>query len=129
MILVVSTSLRPDSNSRILAREAQRILEEDRHAVSYADLRDYPLPLCDGGPSYDHPNVALLGGLLAGASAVLVATPIYNYSANAAVKNLIELTGSGWEGKAVGFLCAAGGLAATCRSCPWRTPSCWTFAA
>jgi FMN reductase len=39
-----------------------------------------------------------------------VATPIYNYDANAAVKNLIELTGSGWQDKPVGFLCAAGGM-------------------
>jgi NAD(P)H-dependent FMN reductase len=40
---------------------------------------------------------------------IIVATPIYNYDANAAVKNLLELTGSSWEDKTVGFLCAAGG--------------------
>ena len=34
----------------------------------------------------------------------------YNFDANAAVKNLIELTGSAWENKVVGFLCAAGGM-------------------
>jgi FMN reductase len=110
MILVVSSSLRAESNSRILAREAQRVLEQDGHAVEFLDLRDHPLPLCDGGPSYDHPGVAHIGGLLGRASAVLVAAPIYNFDANAAVKNLIELTGSGWEDKAVGFLCAAGGM-------------------
>jgi FMN reductase len=109
MIVIVSSSLRSDSNSRILAREAQRVLEEERHAASLVDLRDYPLPLCDGGPSYDHPNVARLGELLAKADAILVTTPIYNFDASAAVKNLIELTGSEWEGKVVGFLCAAGG--------------------
>jgi FMN reductase len=110
MILIVSSSLRSESNSRILAQEARRVLEGDGHAVTLLDLRDHRLPLCDGGPSYDHPSVALIGGLLEQASAVLIATPIYNYDANAAVKNLIELTGSGWEGKAVGFLCAAGGM-------------------
>jgi NAD(P)H-dependent FMN reductase len=109
MILVVSSSLRSESNSRLLAREARRVLDQDGHAVTLLDLRDHPLPLCDGGSSQDHPSVALIGDLLGRSSAVLVATPIYNYDANAAVKNLIELTGNGWQDKAVGFLCAAGG--------------------
>jgi FMN reductase len=110
MILIVSSSLRPESNSRILAREAQRVLEEEGKAATFLDLRDHPLPVCDGGPSYGHPSVALIGDLLARADAILVATPVYNYDANAAVKNLIELTGDGWQDKAVGFLCAAGGM-------------------
>lgn len=110
MILVISASLRKDSNSRILAQEAKLLLEKDGEEVTLLDLRDHPLPLCDGGAAYGHPSVALIGGLLAKASAVLVATPIYNYDANAAVKNLVELTGDGWEDKPVGFLCAAGGM-------------------
>jgi FMN reductase len=110
MILIISASLREGSNSRILAQEARRLLEEEGHEATLVDLRDHPLPLCDGGPAYGHPSVALIGDLLAKASAVLVATPIYNYDANAAVKNLVELTGDGWEDKAVGFLCAAGGM-------------------
>jgi NAD(P)H-dependent FMN reductase len=110
MVLVVSSSLRAESNSRALAREAQRVLKRDGHTVEFLDLREHPLPLCDGGASYGHPSVAHIGGLLERASAVVVATPVYNYDANAAVKNLIELTGSGWEDKAVGFLCAAGGM-------------------
>jgi FMN reductase len=110
VILIVSSSLSSDSNSRLLAQEARRVLEHEGHEVSLVDLRDHPLPFCDAGPSYGHPAVAHLGGLLEKASSVIVAVPIYNFDANAAVKNLIELTGSGWEGKAVGFLCAAGGM-------------------
>jgi FMN reductase len=110
MILIVSASLRADSNSRVLAHEARRVLEQDGAVATLVDLREHPLPLCDGDASYGHPSVALIGDLLARASAVLVATPIYNYDANAAVKNLIELTGSGWQDKPVGFLCAAGGM-------------------
>ena len=40
---------------------------------------------------------------------IVVATPIYNYDASAAAKNLVELTGRAWQNKVVGFLCAAGG--------------------
>lgn len=110
MILIVSSSLSSDSNSRILAREAQRVLQQNGHAVDLLDLREYPLPLCDGGPAYGHPNVAAVGERLRAASAIVIATPIYNYDAAAAVKNLVELTGDAWEEKVVAFLCAAGGL-------------------
>jgi FMN reductase len=109
MILVLSCSLNPESNSRLAAAEARRILELEGHAVSALDLRDAPLPLCDGGAAYSHPNVARARDLIVAASAIVVATPIYNYSGNAALKNLIELTGRAWQDKAVGFLCAAGG--------------------
>jgi NAD(P)H-dependent FMN reductase len=111
MILIVSASLSPDSNSRLLAREALRILEGDGATTTFLDLREYPLPLCDGGAAYGHPNVAVVRDLIARADAIIVATPIYNYDGNAALKNLIELTGRAWENKVVAFLCAAGGTA------------------
>ncbi len=110
MVLIISSSLREDSNSRALAREAERVLRAEGHAVEWLDLRDHPLPWCDAGEAYGHRNVAVVGDPLRRADAILVATPIYNYDANAVVKNLVELTGDAWENKAVGFLCAAGGM-------------------
>lgn len=80
-------------------------------AAEHIDLREYPLPLCDGENAYSDPNVEKLSAKVQAARAILVATPVYNYDANAAVKNLIELTGSAWEDKIVGFACAAGGQA------------------
>ncbi|MGH7996055.1 MAG: NADPH-dependent FMN reductase [Opitutaceae bacterium] len=109
MILVVSASLKAVSKGRLLAAEARRVLDEAGEAVTWLDLRDHPLPLCDGGPSYDHPNVGVLEELVRSARAVLIATPIYNYDVTATVKNLVELTGDAWEDKVVGFLCTAGG--------------------
>lgn len=110
MILILSTSLKADSNSRVLAQEARRVLEQDGHAVEWLDLRDHPLPFCDAGPAYGHPNVAVVEARLRAATAIVIATPVYNFDANAAVKNLIELTGDAWENKVVGFLCAAAGM-------------------
>lgn len=110
MIVIVSSSLSSGSNSRLLAAEARRVLEEDGHAVSLLDLREHPLPLCDGGSCYSHPEVVRVSARLREASSIIVATPIYNYDAGAAVKNLIELTGDAWENRVVGFLCAAGGM-------------------
>ena len=109
MIEIISSSLNSDSNSRVLAREAQRVLEQEGHAAQLLDLRDHPLPLCDGGSAYSHPEVGRVNARLEAADAIIVATPIYNYDATGALKNLIELTGTAWENKPVGFLCAAAG--------------------
>jgi NAD(P)H-dependent FMN reductase len=107
--LVISTSLRDTSYSRAMA---------DQLVVEYAalganaeeiDLRKWPLPLCDGDAAYANPNVEKLSDRIKAAGTIIVATPVYNYDVNAAAKNLVELTGSSWEDKLVGFLCAAGG--------------------
>lgn len=106
--LVVSTSLNPESNSRKLALEAYKLLAEKGDA-KYIDLQDYKLPFCDGDSCYSHPQVSELSTLIGQARCVLMAVPVYNFDANAAAKNLIELTGGSWNDKIVGFLCAAGG--------------------
>lgn len=108
-LLIVSSSLNSDSNSRLLAREAERALRAAGHAVTFLDLRELPLPLCDGEKAYADPNVLRADRLIAGADGILVATPIYNYDASAAAKNFVELTGKAWTNKVVGFLCSAGG--------------------
>ena len=109
MHLVISCSLKPASRSRILARRAHECLEAAGQAAQFIDLVDHPLPLCDGHTSYNAEHVAELEALIRQAKGVLIGTPVYNYDASAATKNLIELTGQAWTNKVVGFLCAAGG--------------------
>lgn len=108
-ILLISASLSPGSRSRVLVRTAEGMLKEMGVETEFVDLRDYPLPLCDGDVAYDDPNVDKLSAGISGASAVLMGVPIYNFDVNAAAKNLVELTGSAWENHVTGFLCAAGG--------------------
>ncbi len=107
--LIISSSLRATSRSRSLAETLARQYAELKAPHRIIDLRDFVLPLCDGRDAYNHPHVATLSSLIGAARVIIVATPIYNYDANAAVKNLVELTGRAWENKVVGFLCAAGG--------------------
>lgn len=109
-LLVLSCSLNPESNSRALARAAHQTLIEAGQPATYLDLRDLPMPPCDGAAAYGHPNVAQARTAVASAQGILAATPVYNYDANAVLKNLVELTGRGWENKVVGFACTAGGL-------------------
>lgn len=106
--LVISTSLNPDSRSRLLAREAHRLLSA-QSKTEWLDLRTAKLPQCDGVECYKKLSVAKVTQKIADASCILLAVPIYNFDAGSAAKNLIELTDKAWSEKTVGFLCAAGG--------------------
>jgi len=106
--LVISCSLRAESRSSILAERAYTDLIEQPVDVEWIDLREHHLPLCDGGASYNLPEVQAMRAKIAAADGVVLAIPVYNYSCNSVAKNLIELTGSAWDNKVVGFLYAGG---------------------
>jgi len=108
--LVVSTSGNPDSNSRRMARIAFAHLEKLNVAPAWLDLREMELPLCDADACYGTEGAQKLSRAVKTADGVIVAAPVYNYDVSASAKNMIELTGSAWENKIVGFLCAAGGM-------------------
>jgi NAD(P)H-dependent FMN reductase len=110
-VLVVSSGLGVNPKSLLLARSAEQALQADGTAVSLLDLRELPFPLCGTPESFSDANVAKGRALVHAADAIVLATPVYNYDANAVAKNFIELTGDAWENKVVGFLCAAGGAA------------------
>ena len=108
--IVLSASLREGSRSRILAQGALDRLKSAGVEVEWIDLVDNPLPQCDGGACYGDARVHEFKAKMEAAQGYLLATPIYNYDVNAALKNVIELTGRDvWTEKVVGFLCAAGG--------------------
>lgn len=108
--IVISTSLNNESRSRIMARFGFELLSAPEGAsVEFVDLREYPLPFCDGQYAYSDENVRRLAGKIRRSDAVLVATPVYNFNVSSVLKNLVELTGKSWKDKIVAFLCAAGG--------------------
>jgi FMN reductase len=107
--LVISSSLRTSSRSRVLAEYLREHYESQQVSCAFLDLRAFNLPMCDGDAAYSHPDVGKCAELITGARVIIAATPVYNFDACAALKNLIELTGDSWEDKIVGFVCAAGG--------------------
>jgi FMN reductase len=109
--LVISTSGNPDSNSRRMGRVAFAHLQKRKVDCEWIDIREMDLPLCDAGKCYGMPGSRKLSAAIEHADGILVAAPVYNYDVAAAAKNMIELSGSAWEDKIVGFLCAAGGTA------------------
>ena len=108
--LVVSTSGNPDSNSRRMGRIAFAHLQKAKVDCEWLDISELGLPLCDADTCYTQPAAQKINAVIEAADAILVATPVYNYDVSAAAKNMVELTGSSWEDKIVGFLCAAGGM-------------------
>ena len=106
MHLVISCSLNKKSKSRLMGKHAHSLYCKDS---KYIDLRDFDMPLCDGSSCYDLPVTKELKNMIEESSSILLSGPIYNYDLNAATKNLLELTGSAWNNKLVGFMCAAGG--------------------
>ncbi len=109
MFLVISSSLHPDSRSRILARASLERLGEIGENATLFDLAVNVLPPCDGAAAYGDANVQELSKLIRSAHAVLIASPVYNYDVNAAIKNAVELTGKAWTSKVVGIMLSAGG--------------------
>jgi FMN reductase len=107
--LVVSTSGNPDSNSRRMGQVAFTHLQKRKLDCSWLDIKDLELPLCDADKCYGIAGAKKLNQAIESADGILIAAPVYNYDVAAAAKNMIELTGSSWEEKIVGFLCAAGG--------------------
>ena len=107
--LVVSTSGNPDSNSRRMGRVTFAHLQKRKVDCAWLDIRELDLPLCDADKCYNMPAAQKLNEAIEAADGILIAAPVYNYDVAAAAKNMIELTGSSWEEKIVGFLCAAGG--------------------
>ena len=76
--LVISTSLNPESNSRIMAKEVfDELAKKDK--VKFIDLKDYPLPICDGDSCYADKNVQELASMIGNARCILMAAPVYNF--------------------------------------------------
>ena len=107
MHLVISCSLNRSSKSRMMAKYAYDLYSKE---AKYLDLKDIEFPICDGDKCYDDPIVDQLKQSISSANSILIASPIYNYDFNAALKNLIELTGRSWTEKIVGFISSAGAL-------------------
>jgi FMN reductase len=93
-----------------MGRVAFAALQKAAVDCEWIDLVELDLPLCDANACYAHASARKLDAAVEAAQGIIVAAPVYNYDVSASAKNMIELTGSSWEDKIVGFLCAAGGM-------------------
>jgi FMN reductase len=94
-----------------MGRVAFAHLQKQKVDCAWIDISEMELPLCDADKCYGMPGSKKMSAAIEAADGILIAAPVYNYDVAAAAKNMIEITGSAWENKIVGFLCAAGGTA------------------
>ena len=92
-----------------MGKVAFNYLQKAKMDCEWVDLAGMNLPICDANACYAHSSARKLDSAVKAAQGIIVAAPVYNYDVSASAKNMIELTGSSWEDKIVGFLCAAGG--------------------
>ena len=103
--LVISTSLREGSRSKIMAKAVADNVKDSE----FFDLQKKPLPMCDGDKCYDLPEVINFRKKVKNAKGIIMAIPIYNFNVSSGAKNVIELGGKMLYDKVFGFICAAGG--------------------
>ena len=109
-VLVLSTSLHPQSRSRILAEHARLALAHRGTQVAWFDCREVDLPYMDGHTAHGHEATQALQRALGSCDAVLIASGIYNYDVSAVAKACLELGGRAWNDKTVGIACATGSM-------------------
>jgi len=92
-VLVIAGSTRTDAFSKKLARAAAQMIDQAGGTATQVDLRDFPLPLYDGDleASIGLPEQAVrLRELLKRHDALLIASPEYNASIPAVLKNALD---------------------------------------
>ena len=92
-VLVFAGSTRKDSFNKKLAKNAAEMARAAGAEVTYLDLRDIPMPMYDGDLEASEgipPNGRRLKDLMLAHDAFLIASPEYNSSISAVLKNAID---------------------------------------
>lgn len=92
-ILAIAGSLRKGSFNKKLLRIAVEGAREAGAEVTLIDLKDYPMPIYDGDLEEKEglpPNASKLKSLFLENEGILIASPEYNSSISAALKNAID---------------------------------------
>ena len=96
-VLIISTSLRGNSNSDILARECEKGARDAGLDVEYVSLKEKEIKYCIGCLSCQKTNKCVLNDDVADimakvkeAEVIVYATPIYYYEMSGQMKTLID---------------------------------------
>jgi NAD(P)H-dependent FMN reductase len=91
-IACVSSSLDPASRSEKIARLCADWLRQ--HEVDFINLKDHAIPPFDNQAVFDTAVYRDLHRRVAGADALVLASPVYNWDCGAELKKFVELLGS-----------------------------------
>ena len=100
-VLIISTSLRTNANSEILAKEVERGAKEAGHEVEFVTLKDKVINFCKGclacqklGKCVINDDANEITLKMKDADVIVWATPVYYYEMSGQMKTLIDRTNS-----------------------------------
>ncbi|MCR4315503.1 MAG: NAD(P)H-dependent oxidoreductase [Planctomycetes bacterium] len=109
-VLVLSASLNPNSRSRILCREAERVLSEREIPCEFFDLSENEIPVYNDFDGKEPGSaVDALREAAERADGFMLGCPVYVYGTPSPLKAAMCFIGRRFEHKVVSVLAAAGG--------------------
>ena len=100
-VLIISTSLRNNANSEILARETERGAKDAGHTVEFVTLKDKKIEFCKGcmacqklGRCAINDDANEITAKMKDSDVIVWATPIYYYEMSGQMKTLIDRANS-----------------------------------
>lgn len=100
-VLIISTSLRNNANSEILARETERGAKDAGHQVEFITLKDKEIKFCKGclacqklGKCVINDDANEITSKMKEADVIVWATPVYYYEMAGQMKTLIDRANS-----------------------------------
>lgn len=120
-ILALAGSLRKDSWNKKMVKIAARGAEAAGAEVTFLDLKDYPMPIYDGDIEAAEglpENAKKLKEIMLAHQGFLIASPEYNSSISAALKNFIDWTSRPTTPGEAGLICYTGKVASIMAASP-----------
>ena len=100
-VLIISTSLRNNSNSEILAKETERGAKDAGHDVEFITLKDKEIKFCKGclacqklGHCVIDDDANAITEKMCNADVIVWATPVYYYEMSGQMKTMIDRANS-----------------------------------
>lgn len=100
-VLIISTSLRNNANSEILAHEMERGAKEVGHNVEFVTLKDKEIKFCKGclacqnlGKCVIDDDANIITAKMKDADVIVWATPVYYYEMSGQMKTMIDRANS-----------------------------------
>ncbi len=100
-VLIISTSLRPNANSEILAHETERGAKDAGHNVEFVTLKDKDIKFCKGclacqklGKCVIDDDANIITEKMKNADVIIWATPVYYYEMSGQMKVVIDRANS-----------------------------------
>jgi len=96
-VLIISTSLRPDANSEILAKKVENGAKDAGHEVEFVSLKGKEINFCKGcmacqklGKCVINDDANEITAKMKKADVIVWATPVYYYEMSGQMKTLID---------------------------------------